>query len=99
MNGVRPCLLFLKRSFSGFVSRVAPGKTDEPLPSPAMLKTSSSGLLTGGPILLNLLVPVADANAAAGQELASLAVPPAAAGHRSDQTLTGSVAPGGSSGR
>ena len=24
MNGVRPCLLFLKRSFSGFVSRVAP---------------------------------------------------------------------------
>jgi len=42
-----------------------------------MLKTSSIRLLTGGLILLNLLVPLADANAAdaaAGQELASLVV-------------------------
>jgi len=42
-----------------------------------MLKTSSIRLLTGGLILLNLLVPLADANAAnaaAGQELASRVV-------------------------
>jgi hypothetical protein len=42
-----------------------------------MLKTSSIGLLTGSLILLNLLVPLADAkaaDAAAGQELESLVV-------------------------
>ena len=33
-----------------------------------MLKTSSIGLLTGGLILLNLLVPLADANAQVNDE-------------------------------
>ncbi len=33
-----------------------------------MLKTSSRGLLTGGLILLNLLVPLADANAQVNDE-------------------------------